>query len=400
MAATKSTGRWLVLVLGLVVTVVTTHALADTKSDNGGNNPTWKTKSAHSGSHYIDLCEGKESLSARVHGYSSGLVVDQLKATKTTPLSGTMTISAEGHGPHSSYGYSVFAKGSDPWVASNVIGGEGTITTSFGTSNHTYKTTAAHTISRYRMIMAVANIPTTPGPWGSTYAMVTDFEEGGALPVDEFGDYVWSYDENGDLVLAEAQVVALRLTSTVAHPYGGTVVYTYNIENFTDLDRDFVFPDIRTPGYTTGWSGTVSANDSVGISNTVSNQNVWVQCSQGDTCISDDTPSVNCRPVTVYVPQNQTAFVGQTNLVSATRSPSTAAISVVFQVTAAATEAHLMRTVAGVTTEVASSDSAMAPFTNYTLVDPIGPGGEVSYYVTAGVRVNGAASEEELVAAQ
>ncbi len=402
----RNTKRMLVgVVLALGLFLGLRAVLANGIVDNGTGlagawTVDWRTHSIHTGNHFTDMCSGQEHISANIRNapdnqkttdalghkaYKTALVM-----VKTVPLGGTIKETAVNHGSAQSPAYAASVSKIKDWMAWPIMQSEGRITVTPSGVNK--KTNSAHALAYYILVLAQNDFP--GHNWSGDVALVSDFTEGGTMPVDENGDYVVSYDENGVLILDTPPYTALRLTSAFEHVSGGTITYRYTLENFTDADRDFSFPDIRTGNYPSGWSGTVSANDSTEITYTLSGQNIWMQCTQADTSLTDEPDTVNCQPIEVYVPANKTAFIGTTTIQSATHIPYTTVNSIVYQVSAQAEEAYLVR-IRGDDVSIVDSVTAttLSPATNYTLTDSDAPSGTNDYYVMAGVRTNGRPSD-------
>jgi hypothetical protein len=398
--------KWVLLVAGGIA-VLAGPILAHDGDEDWESYPSEYTvrtdaTTMHTGSHYIDTCSGDETVSGVVtwwpswrdggyNTYDVPSVTDRLKVVKAVPLGGTLVATSSQISGHPSYGCLAYKE--SKWEAGPIIGSEGTVVVSMGDASAEPHKVTAHAVTRYRMILATTSFPSHN--WSGDVAMVSNIKEGGAVPSDEFDMPVVDYDENGQLILDTPQTTALRLTSSFEHLYGGTIRYRYTLENFSDTGRDFEFTDIRTSEFPGGWSGTVPAEDSVEITNTVSDQNIWVQCTQANTCIHDDPSEENCEPIDVYVPQNRTAFTGVTTIQSTTLIPTSSSREVVFRVSASAQEAYLIRTYLGQATIVDSDVGAFAANTDYTLTDPSVPVGACEYVVLAGIRTNGSPSEAE-----
>jgi hypothetical protein len=270
---------------------------------------------------------------------------------------------------------------------------------SFQITGHT---DAAHEYTQYAPVFTTAEFPTVIWTTGAP-PLATTFYEGGSFEteINGSGEEVAVVDDNGEPILEVVPAVALRLTSSVTYNGGSSVTYTYYLENLTDEDRDFSFPDIRTSTWTSGWFGTVAANDTETMQETLSGgsaQNLWVQETDATfTRDGESEPSLG-DGARVYTPENMAAFIGSVAITSASYSSGTDSTTVTFQLSSDAAErAVLVRVHSGVSRVVADVSSTFEPGIGHALVDEDPPAGISAYYVRAGVRCNGYSSESEEV---
>jgi len=233
--------------------------------------------------------------------------------------------------------------------------------------------------------------------WSTVNPRVSDFKEGGIpqTALDEYGNDVAVIGADGRPVWDIPPYVTIRLASTVSHNGGSSVTYVYTLENFTDLERDFEFPGLRTPENPQGWSGTVDANETLTDSFTVASpgEDLWETNTQGTVVSSDDSEEELARPLRVYAPESRVAFTGQTIIVSAVHDGPNTCNRIVFQVTAPATEAYLVWVNGPDVAIVAELHQSIALGTDTVLEHELPPSGPNDYYVMAGIDVTGSASD-------
>ncbi len=408
--------------------VLAAVCIADTRSEDGsafsGNwTVNWYTKSYHTNEHYQD-CFGRDDIMLEmvawpanrpqipVSGVGNAHARAYASGDLTTPLAGTIYCTPKGGfinvDGQSVPVYADFTDAFKEWEEGGIMGSIATLNVELHTNTPggpvVSLVTNSKVVSGHQVIpRVVANVADIPGmtlPDDAPPITCTLYR--GGIPsyeLNQEGHYVAVYDENHDVIWDSPPELALRLQSSISHGSGYSITYNYQLENLTDEDWEFDFPDIRTSVHTTGWSGTICANDTISITNTVGGQgeSVWKQTTQGTFTSSQDEELVRGRPMRVYIPQGRAAFTGIVAIQSAARNPTNNVTTVTFQSTASALEAYLYRWNGAVLALIDSIQSPMSASTNYTLEDADTPAGINEYYVVAGNRTNGAVSDTEEV---
>jgi len=364
-----------------------------TKTSPGG---TWRLKnitwSKHDGVHGTGIAVGRDGICVFLKKKPSGST-DKVKGQYDTPFVSVMTRASLAVACHQEPWYKgaiTDAKGKYKMWGGQVLVGSGT-------------SKAAHTVKPAARVysVAVAAEDKLGLDWtgsGAPQAYVIDFEEGGVILEDENGDGV--FDANGDPVWATPPTIAMRFTSAVTHVGGGVVQYTHTLENFSDIARDFTFPELTSTEHPTGWSGTVGAYGTVSMSlvdtpsEAVCEHNAMAQTFQDDEDAFEHTLTVRA-----YAPESRLSTTAEVALTGAFHDPGAGANRITFQVSEPVEGAVLYRVDAAGETELVGEIAApLAAGPTYEILDATFEPGENAYSVMAGVGVNGHRSlEQEIV---
>lgn len=290
--------------------------------------------------------------------------------------------------PGAGYSDSVYVEGS--WVHKNIAGSLGRIVCFYGNTLTVAETTPSAHVKLIEAPDVTPNPP--PLPPSTTPELVATFHNGGSPLRDAEGDPL--VDEDG-MFLWDVPPAAVVLITSSMSVSGGTTTYSYEIENLSSEDRDFDLPQVTSPAWPNGWSGTVDADSEETMSFQVVGETTYRQNCQAD--LSEAEEGGTCRmPITVYVPGSRLAFDATVDIVSIETFSGENVVS--FRITGdAATKALLVRLDGDELELVTESEQAYQPGTTYTLVDPDPPQGTNTYRVAVGIEPNGIFSEEEVI---
>ena len=300
-------------------------------------------------------------------------------ASLSTPLTGLFRAEGRAAKVGGKKGYRGFAMVSKDWTASP-IDAQGQWFLAFGRSINGGKTYVGHKEGG------------TVVPQGAAPATdyVTRIETSGTPEVTydaqgEVDDIV--LDANGDIVWIEPPAALVRLTSRLTET-GGLNTYTYTLENFGEEPCDFVIPEITTPAFPSGWSGTVAASSYVEISFQDGDVPFSQHATLSITHTEGEASSEQVTTGVVYTPQNRLAFDGTNTITTAYFDPVTQSNVVHFTVSDDAERAILFRVDPG-GEDNADEVAGIVQGLSYELEDDSFLPGSNDYRVRAGSGVNG-----------
>jgi hypothetical protein len=203
---------------------------------------------------------------------------------------------------------------------------------------------------------------------------------------DANGDLV--EDASGELAFTVPPVDLVEFTTEVIPGSGGLFTYRYTVENLSSEARTFSIPEVTSPLFPTGWSGTVPALDSESIEFDVTGETVFYQTAQVTLDESDVHGGTYALPCKIYVPESRLSYDGTVAITGITTSGGDNSVS--FTITGDdATKAVLWRLDDGVWHSVAYLEQPLAAGLGHTIVEENPPSGDNTYMVQVGKNPNG-----------